>query len=150
MIEVREANLTDAQSIIQFQKNMALETEDVLLNQVILEEGVYHVFSNPNMAKYYVAEVDKVVIACLLVCYEWSEWRNGIILWVESVYVSKAHRGKHAYSTMYRYLQSMVSEDPQLKGIRLYVEKSNHIAQKVYENLGMDGDHYKMYEWIDS
>lgn len=148
MISVREATNKDATIIAQYQNNMALETEGFALDPTTLSKGVDHVFENPNVGKYYVAELNKQVIGCLLVCYEWSEWRNGMILWIESLYISKAHRGKKIYSKMYHHLQTLVKADDALKGIRLYVEKSNSSAQKVYEKLGMDGEHYKMYEWI--
>ena len=150
MITVREANIEDVSAIAEFQQRMAKETEGIALNAATLAAGVQHVFSNPNVGKYYVAESDGSVIACLLVCYEWSEWRNGIILWVESVYVAKDQRGKKVFTAMYRFLQQLVNDDDQLMGIRLYVEKSNFAAQKVYNYLGMDGDHYKMYEWMKS
>lgn len=150
MINVREASIEDVPTIVEFQQYMAKETEGITLDTSILSAGVQHVFSHPNVAKYYVAESDGKVISCLLVCYEWSEWRNGIIFWIESVYVTKGERGKKVFTTMYKFLQQLVNGDDQLKGIRLYVEKANYTAQKVYRNLGMDGEHYKMYEWMKS
>ncbi|MEQ8304383.1 MAG: GNAT family N-acetyltransferase [Cyclobacteriaceae bacterium] len=148
MISVRESSIEDIPTIVEFQQNMAKETEGITLNTSTLRAGVQRVFSNPTLAKYYVAESDGKVISCLLVCYEWSEWRNGIIFWIESVYVAKEERGKKVFTTMYRFLQQLVNVDGQLKGIRLYVDKSNYTAQKVYSKLGMDGEHYKMYEWM--
>ena len=49
---------------------------------------------------------------------------------------------------MYRHLKEWVTADPGLKGLRLYVEKNNLNAQKVYQRLGMDNQHYDMYEWL--
>jgi len=69
-------------------------------------------------------------------------------LWIESVFVAKNHRGKGVYKKLYHYIQQLVTQNDSLKGIRLYVEKSNLTAQRVYEKLGMDGEHYAMYEWL--
>lgn len=145
---IREAKKEDAPTLIQFQQHMAMETEGLPLDNSIVTQGVHHVFEHPAIATYYVAELDGEVIACLLICYEWSEWRNGTILWIESVFVAKNHRGKGVYKKLYHYIQQLVAQNDSLKGIRLYVEKSNLTAQRVYEKLGMDGEHYAMYEWL--
>jgi ribosomal protein S18 acetylase RimI-like enzyme len=80
--------------------------------------------------------------------YEWSDWRNGTVIWIQSVYIAPNHRGKGVYKTMYEFIQKMVSDDPDLRGIRLYVDKTNHAAQKVYTNLKMNGEHYQVFEWM--
>jgi hypothetical protein len=49
---------------------------------------------------------------------------------------------------MYQHIQRFVSDDPDLKGIRLYVDKSNEGAKTVYTELGMNGDHYSVFEWM--
>lgn len=87
-------------------------------------------------------------VGCLMTTFEWSDWRNGSVLWIQSVYVEKAFRGKSVYKAMYSFIRKMVEEDPDLRGIRLYVDKTNQAAQKVYENLEMNGDHYTVYEWM--
>jgi ribosomal protein S18 acetylase RimI-like enzyme len=80
--------------------------------------------------------------------FEWSDWRNGTVLWIQSVYVEKAFRGKGVYKMMYAFIRQMVEENADLCGIRLYVDKSNLPAQKVYESLDMNGEHYTVYEWM--
>ncbi len=49
---------------------------------------------------------------------------------------------------MYQHLHQIVDEDPDMKGIRLYVDKSNAEAQQVYSSLGMNGEHYSVFEWM--
>ena len=80
--------------------------------------------------------------------YEWSDWRNGTTLWIQSVFVDANHRGKGAYKALYAHVKSLVQNDPNYTGIRLYVHKSNEKAKTVYTNLGMNGDHYELYEWM--
>ncbi len=79
---------------------------------------------------------------------EWSDWRNGTILWIHSLYVVPEVRRKGVFTKLYQYLKQRVEGSDELMGLRLYVDKNNTGAQKVYENLGMNKDHYVMYEWL--
>lgn len=147
---VREARLSDIPSLLDFQLKMALETENVQLEIQPLTEGMNRLFRDPGKGKYYVAEEKGELAGCLMTTFEWSEWRAGTILWIQSVYVAATWRKKGVFRQMYRHIHQLVSEAPDLKGIRLYVDKSNAIAQKVYSGLGMNGDHYTVFEWMKS
>lgn len=145
---VREARLTDMPSLLDFQLKMALETENVQLEIQPLTQGMQRLLKDPGKGKYYVAEESGEVIACLMTTFEWSEWRCGTILWIQSVYVNSPWRKRGVFKMMYQHIHQLVSEDPDLKGIRLYVDKTNETAQKVYSGLGMNGDHYTVFEWM--
>ena len=145
---IRPAVEADAGAITEFQIAMAHETENMVLDREICSKGVQAVFDNPSHGRYFVAELDGRVIASALVTYEWSDWRNGVVWWVQSVYVIPEERGKGVYSDLYRHLQSL-SRESGVKGIRLYVDKRNSTAQQVYEKLGMNGEHYHLYEWMN-
>lgn len=148
MITIREAVAADAAAIVEFQILMARETEDFELHQPTVQKGVEAVFDDPSKGRYYVAEIDGKVIASLLTTYEWSDWRNGTVLWVQSVFVVSEFRKKGVFSSIYRHVKKQVEEDESLKGIRLYVEQNNRRAQAVYEKAGMTAEHYQMYEWL--
>ncbi len=145
---VREARTSDIPSLLDFQLKMALETENVQLEILPLTQGMNKLFRDPGKAKYYVAEVNGEIAGCLMTTFEWSEWRCGTILWIQSVYVAGPWRKKGVFKAMYQHIHQLVSEDPDLKGIRLYVDKTNATAQKVYSGLGMNGDHYTVFEWM--
>lgn len=145
---IRPALETDIAQVIDFQKKMAWETEKIRLPEDILTRGVMELFYHPERGKYYVAEAEGAVLGCLMTTYEWSDWRCGTVLWIQSVYIDQQHRGRGVYSALYDYIKKMVEEDPTLRGIRLYVDKTNTAAQKVYERLGMNGEHYATYEWM--
>jgi ribosomal protein S18 acetylase RimI-like enzyme len=112
--------------------------------------GVHRLFKDSTKGRYYVTEESGEVVGCLMTTYEWSDWRNGTVLWIQSVYVAKEHRGLGVYKMMYNHLMQLVETDPDLKGIRLYVDKTNTPAQKIYQKIGMNGDHYTVYEWMKS
>ena len=148
MISIRPAVLDDVKYIIDFQQKMAMETENVQLDPKVVAEGLRRMFEDPAKGKYYVAEEEGQVVGCLMTTFEWSEWRCGTILWIQSVYIMPASRSKGVFKKMYEYIKSLVAPDSELRGIRLYVDKTNTAAQRVYEKLGMNGEHYQVYEWM--
>jgi len=145
---IREAATKDIPHLLDFQLKMALETENITLEISSLTLGVNRLFKDPTKGRYYVAEENNEVIGCLMTTYEWSDWRNGTVLWIQSVYIARDHRGKGVYKCMYEHIKQMVNDDPDLKGIRLYVDKTNNPAQQVYKNLKMNGEHYQVFEWM--
>lgn len=147
-IKVREAQLEDVEKLISFQMSMADETEDIVLDKSILTRGIHALFSDPAKGKYLVAVNQNQVVGCLMLTYEWSDWRNGTVLWIQSVYVEKSNRGKGVYKCLYDFVKEEVKQSLRFRGIRLYVDKGNAAAQQVYEKLGMNGDHYMLYEWM--
>ena len=62
------------------------------LDRAICTLGVQAVFDDGSRGRYYVAEDDGQVAASLLVTSEWSDWRAGVVWWIQSVYVAPAAR----------------------------------------------------------
>src|SRR5688572_3482844 len=147
-VRFRDAARTDVAAIVEFQLAMARETEDVALDRPTLTRGVDAVFDTPSLGRYYVAESGGEVIGSLLITYEWSDWRNGMVWWIQSVYVLPAFRGRGVYAGLYAHIKTIVEPDPAIRGIRLYVDNRNAAAQKVYARLGMEGEHYRVFEWM--
>ncbi len=145
---VRSATVEDVPVIAGFQTAMASETEHIELNRETVGQGVSAVFEKPERGRYYVAESDGRVVGSLLTTYEWSDWRNGTVLWIQSVYVLPGYRRKGIYRAMYKHIRELVNADPGLFGIRLYADVSNTTAHLVYESLGMKKDHYLTFEWM--
>ena len=144
----RDATPHDAATIIDFQLAMARETENVSLDRAILTRGVHAVFDHPAHGRYFVAEEGGRVAGSLLITYEWSDWRNGVVWWIQSVYVRPEMRGRRIYAGLYDHVKSIASSDERVRGIRLYVDRRNTVAQEVYRRLGMNGDHYLVFEWM--
>ena len=147
---VRQATDSDSAPIVEFQLAMAWETEQLKLHEPTVIKGVAAVFEDSSKGIYYVAEVEGKIVGSLLTTFEWSDWRNGTVLWIQSVYVAEKWRRKNVFRKLYEHIQSMVNQDPNLKGIRLYVDKGNQAAQQVYGGLGMNGEHYGVFEWMKS
>lgn len=145
---IRQANIVDSSSIVEFQLAMALETEQLQLHESTVTKGVAAVFADSSKGIYYVAETEGKVVGSLLTTFEWSDWRNGTVLWVQSVYVRPAFRKKSIFSRLYKHIQELVASNPDLRGIRLYADKTNTSAHSVYEHLGMTSEHYQLFEWM--
>lgn len=146
--KIRPGLLFDIPVIAEFQIKMALETENMKLDPATVDKGVSAVLDDPSKGKYWVAEADGQVVGCLLCLPEWSDWRNGSVLWIHSVYVLPDYRGKGIYKALYQHLKKMVQDSAELRGLRLYVDKTNQTAQSVYKALGMTDEHYHLYEWM--
>lgn len=136
--------------IVQAQIDMAKETENMRLDEEKVKLGVDEVFNHPEKGAYYVAHENGAFAGCLLTTYEWSDWRNATCLWIQSVFIPKEFRRQGVFKKLYRFLQEKVKADPRLCGLRLYVDKTNLPAQKVYKSLQMDNQHYDLFEWMES
>jgi ribosomal protein S18 acetylase RimI-like enzyme len=145
---IRVAEKIDIAVITDFQIKMAKETENLDLNPETVKKGVTAVFSDPNLGKYFVAETESGVCASLMLTPEWSDWRNSKVLWIQSVYVLPEFRKSGIFKKMYLHLKSLVENSESYSGLRLYVDKSNHVARNVYRQIGMNGEHYEVFEWM--
>jgi len=148
MERIRKGTIGDLERIVDFQIEMAKETEGLILDKDIVTKGVQAVFEDVSKGTYYIAEDDGRTLGMLLIIPEWSDWRNGTVLWIHSLYVIPQYRKKGVFRKLYQFLKEKVEDSPELGGLRLYVDKNNRKAHKVYEKFGMNKDHYVMYEWI--
>lgn len=146
--QVRRAQPSDTAAIARFNIAMALETESKTLDPDVVAAGVAALFDNPALGFYVVAEVESQVVASLMITTEWSDWRNGLFWWVQSVYVEPAFRRQGLYRRMYEAVKAMAQEaqDTNVCGFRLYVERENHRAQTTYRALGMAETPYRLFE----
>lgn len=143
---IRAATANDADSLVEFNQAMALETEGKQLEADILGKGVNAVFADEKKGFYVVAEIDGRIAGGLMVTYEWSDWRNAWFWWIQSVYILPEGRGQRIYSRLYDFVKEMADQKGNVCGIRLYVESDNLHAQRVYKKVGMEASHYLMYE----
>lgn len=147
-MKIRKAAASDIVQIANFQVEMAMETENFILNPLECRKGVQKLFDEPHLGYYLVAEENNELIACLLVQNEWSDWRNRMVWWIHSVYVHPDFRMMGVYKAMYEHLQAVVEDNEMLGGLRLFVDKRNISAQQAYRRLGMTDEHYLLFEWM--
>ncbi len=145
-LSVRKAFESDFETLVQFNIAMALETEQKHLSRSKIESGVKRLFQKPEYGFYLVAEADRRIVGSLMVTKEWSDWRNGLFWWIQSVYVLPEYRRRGVYRSMYQKVGKMAKNHPEVCGSRLYVERENFAAQQTYTRLGMSKTHYIMFE----
>jgi GNAT superfamily N-acetyltransferase len=147
---IRAANLDDVESIITFSAAMALETENRQLNVARLREGTLSLLNTPSYGFFIVAEIrdgeQRRLIGQLMITYEWSDWRNGVFWWIQSVYVDPAWRRRGVFRRIHEAVVSQAKADVKVCGLRLYVEQDNHTAEAVYQRVGLKRSVYKVYE----
>ena len=144
-LTIRAARASDADVIAEYNARMARETEDLELDPATVSRGVRAALADPHKALYFVAEVDGRIVGQLMVTHEWSDWRDGDIWWVQSVYVHPDHRKIGAFKALYRHTEQ-AARDAGAVGMRLYVDAHNAGAQAVYARMGMHASNYQVME----
>ena len=145
-MKIRPASIADVETIVEFNQQLALETENKTLPRDIVVPGVRGIFEKPSRGRYFVAEIDGQIVGQVMHTYEWSDWRNGDVWWLQSVYVSADFRGQGVFRALYDHVRQAAMDDPLVVGIRLYVETENTTAQHVYTRLGFTGNTYHVME----
>lgn len=145
-IQVRDATVDDIPTIAAFNTAIASETENHELDQDLIHAGVTTLLADGSKGRYWLAEIGGQIAGQIMVTYEFSDWRNGTMWWIQSVYVHAEHRRKGVFSALYRHVESLARGDGQAAGIRLYVDESNRRAQNTYRSLGMRMRDYRIME----
>jgi GNAT superfamily N-acetyltransferase len=147
-MRIRDATQADLPFIAAANEALAAETEGQSLDPALLRPGVQAVLDDPALGRYYLAEIGGKVVGQLMTTFEWSDWRNGLFLWIQSVYVLPEHRGDGVFRALFNHLAETARRDPRICGIRLYVDRSNERAQEVYGRLGMHRSNYGVMETV--
>lgn len=152
-LDIRRATVADVDVLVRFNQAMARETEGKELADGILRPGVEGLFARPEYGFYLIAEPKTNEptgpAGSLMITYEWSDWRNGLFWWIQSVYVAPEWRRRGVYAALYDHVKTLATAE-NVCGFRLYVEKENVVAQETYQRLGMSETHYLMFESLTS
>ena len=136
-LNVRLARPEDAAMIASFSAAMALETEGRHLDRDRLHHGTIALLHSPDRGFFLVAELeqadDRRLLGQLMITYEWSDWRNGVFWWIQSVYVDPAWRRQGVFRRMHETVMASAKTSQKVCGVRLYVEENNSAAQAVYQ-----------------
>jgi GNAT superfamily N-acetyltransferase len=150
---IREARAADRHTIAEFNRLLALETERKVLDPAILDTGVALALAEPDRLRYWVAQVERSaeLAGQAAISREWSDWRNGWLWWLQSVYIAVPYRGQGAFRAIFQHIRACALAQPDVIGLRLYVEDSNLPAQRTYQSLGMKPSPYSVFEdlWLD-
>lgn len=145
-IRIRRSEPKDLDTVVEFNAALAWESEAKRLDPERLRAGVAALFQNPSRGFYLVAQGSKFVVGQLLITKEWSDWRNGDFWWIQSVYVKPEFRRQGVYRALHNHILAEAKEGGDVCGVRLYVDRDNHVARRVYASLDMQQSHYDLLE----
>lgn len=143
---VRSATLGDLPAIVDFNCRLAEETEHKRLDRETITRGVRRALTEPNLCRYFVAEMEDRVIGQAMITLELTDWRDGVLWWFQSVYVDAAYRSRGVFRALFEHIQRTARSEADVRGLRLYVERENERAQRVYEQLGLRPSGHLVYE----
>lgn len=150
---IREACPVDQPAIAEFNRRLALESESKVLDMAVLERGVAQALADPDRIRYWIAAIpgSGQLAGQAAITREWSDWRNGWIWWLQSVYVAEPFRRQGTFRALYRHIHDEARARLDVIGMRLYVEDANHRAHRTYLALGMKPGGYSVYQdlWIE-
>ena len=147
-MKIRTAVPADAAVIADFNIRLAFETESLKLDPETVRQGVAALFADPAKGIYFVAEMPGGDVGGqLMITYEWSDWRNGNIWWIQSVYVKHEFRGQGIFKALFDHLERLARETKGVCSLRLYMEKHNQQARRAYQKLGMTETKYQVFEF---
>ena len=147
-IRIREAGKSDISVLSEFNQALAKETEDMQLNPETLASGISNALDRDE-CHYFIAELNGEVVGQTMITYEWSDWRNGIMWWIQSVYVRPDCRNKGVFRALFYYVEQLAKKHPDVKALRLYVMQNNLSGKNTYAALGMNDSGYVVYEKED-
>ena len=146
-ITIRDATQDDAQTIAEFNCRLAAETEDKQLDPETVRKGVDALLMDARRGRYILAcASDGQIVGQLMHTFEWSDWRNGDIWWLQSVYVHADFRRQGVFRKLHQHLEQLAESTPGVVGLRLYVENENDRAQETYHSLGFVEPGYRVME----
>jgi GNAT superfamily N-acetyltransferase len=145
-IEIRPAGERDIDVIAANNAALAMETEHRRLKPAVVRAGVAAALADASHGRYFLAEHDGEVVGQIMHTYEWSDWRNGCFWWIQSVYVAPRARGHGVFRRLFEHLRALARAQPDVCGLRLYVERDNARAQRTYVQCGLADSGYLVME----
>ena len=143
---IRDASIDDVRTIVDFNCLLAIETEHLQLDLATLTFGVEQALAQPTLCRYFLAELGGEIVGQTMITFEWSDWRNGVFWWIQSVYVDHRFRGNGVFRALHDHIRTLAHAAPNVCGLRLYVEQNNHAAIATYRRLGMTPTGHLLYE----
>ena len=144
-ILVRAADGLDISTLIEYNRALADETENISLDKDILRLGIEKALELKD-CHYFVAELDGKIVGQTMITSEWSDWRNGVMWWMQSIYVHPDYRKQGVFQSIFKYIETLAGKNPEVKALRLYVMQDNQAGRSTYQNLGMKNSGYVVYE----
>lgn len=145
-VVVRDARAEDDVAIAEFNRLLAWESEQRRLDERVILAGVQRALATPALCRYFIAEAEGQPVGQTMLTYELTDWRDGVLWWIQSVYVRPGFRGQGVFRALFGHIESLALGTPEVRGLRLYVEQHNGPAVATYRRLGLEPSGHLLYE----
>lgn len=145
-INIRPASNDDVDFMVECNQRLGTETEDKTLDAATLRAGIERGLASPELCRYFIAMADGKPVGTTMITYELTDWRDGLIWWLQSVYVLPEFRQQGVFRALYRHIESLAHADPHARALRLYVRVDNERARNTYQAMGMSPSGYEVFE----
>jgi GNAT superfamily N-acetyltransferase len=145
-VVVRDATTDDIEFIADCNCRLAEETENKTLDRSILVSGLKRGMASPWLCRYFVAESGGRRVGTTMLTYELTDWRDGILWWLQSVYVLKDFRNLGVFRAVYHHVETLARASDDARGLRLYVLTDNARAISTYRAMGMSHSGFEVME----
>jgi GNAT superfamily N-acetyltransferase len=146
-MKIRNAILKDSKSIAENNLLLAKESEDINIEYKTVLEGVKNIITDKQKGIYLIAEENNKIIGQIMITYEWSDWQNKNIWWLQSIYIPKSWRKKGVFKKLLKTIKERAIKN-KVDTLRLYVYSNNINAKKVYNQVKMIKKSYDFYQII--
>jgi N-acetylglutamate synthase-like GNAT family acetyltransferase len=144
-MKIRKADKNDIEVIVKNNILLASETENLTIDYNTVFYGVKNIIEDDTKGFYLVFERNNSIIGQLMITYEWSDWNNKYMWWIQSVYVDKLFRKSGVFNALLNHIKKLAMKN-NIKNLKLYVNKKNLIAKSVYNKIGMSKELYDIYK----
>ncbi|MEX0938705.1 MAG: GNAT family N-acetyltransferase [Pirellulales bacterium] len=145
-VTIRDGRSGDVEAIVQFNQQLAAETESKQLDGDVVRSGVRRALARPSLCRYFLACDSERPVGQAMVTYEWSDWRDGVLWWLQSVYVHPDWRRRGVLRRLHEHILHTARRLPDIRGVRLYVDRDNIGAMEAYRRLGFRAAGYEVWE----
>ena len=147
-LTIRSATIADTAIIVEFNTQLALESEGKVLKPNVVEPGVRTLLGDERHGRYFLAIIDGEPVGQIMHTREWSDWRNGEFWWLQSVYVRPEFRQQGIFRRLMQHVVDLAQSTPGIVGLRLYMADDNGNARRTYESCGFQDEHYVVLEQL--
>ena len=141
---VERPSRDDIGELAAMQCATAMETEGLKLDPATVRKGVENLMNKPARGFYLVAVCEGELVGCLQVIREWSDWRNGEIWSLHSMFVKPEHRRNGVFSALAGEVRRQALDGNVLL-VRIPVLQGNEAGGATCRALGFTESGYHDY-----